>query len=248
MGREIPASSFERGDSESRTWDEMGWWEQPYSADDEGYADDEDLSADDEEEEDDSTTLEDWLAGWREPLTADRERWLLSDLDGEVRDLGDRIYYRDMAAGAGDAVDADASVTDKNRLARLTAFRRDHPDPAADVDEPDPPAPTAPPASVKASPPSPVRMVEAAIKEKLTASEMLHWQELQKGTKQTVIAGKLGIKQGAVSKREAKLRERINAISIEMVGRPYPAKHIDRGLWARQGRRRGIKAPPGSDK
>jgi len=71
---------------------------------------------------------------------------------------------------------------------------------------------------------------------------MLHWQELQKGTKQSVIAEKLGISQGAVSKRERALRQRIDAISVEAIGRPYPAKRIDRGLWARQGRRRNKSA------
>jgi hypothetical protein len=84
--------------------------------------------------------------------------------------------------------------------------------------------------------------VEGAIGEKLTPDELLHWQELQKGTKQVAIAKKLGISQGAVSKRERALRERIDAISIEITGRPYPARHVDRGLWARQGRRRNKSA------
>lgn len=90
--------------------------------------------------------------------------------------------------------------------------------------------------------PSPVRQVKLAINERLSSSELLHWQELQKGTKQTDIAAKLGISQGAVSKRERALRDRIDAISIEAMGRPYPAKRIDRGLWARQGRRRNKSA------
>ena len=236
MGREIPASTFERGDDEERTWDEMGWWEQPYSADDDAYPAYED---EDVEDDDDPTTLDDWLSRWSERLTLARERWLLATLDAEVHDLVERIHYRDMAAAAGEPVDPDVSAHDKSRLARLTAFRRHHPDPAAEVCERPPASPAVPPAApAKPSRPGPVRMVEAAIKEKLTATEMLHWQELQKGTKQTVIAEKLGIKQGAVSKREAKLRKRIDAISIETIGRPYPAKHIDRALWARQGRRR----------
>jgi hypothetical protein len=81
-------------------------------------------------------------------------------------------------------------------------------------------------------------MVEAAINEKLSPDELMHWQELQKGTTQMAIAANLGIKQAAVSKRERKLRERIDAISIETIGRPYPERLVDRGMWARQGRRR----------
>jgi integrase len=107
-------------------------WEQPFAADDDAYPDDEEYVDD---EDDDPTTLEDWLSGWSEPLTAARERWLLADLDAEVRDLQDRIYYRDMAAAAGGTVDEAAAAVDKERLARLTQFRRQHPDPPPDTDE-----------------------------------------------------------------------------------------------------------------
>jgi len=85
-------------------------------------------------------------------------------------------------------------------------------------------------------------MVGAAINEKLTPDELLHWHELQKGTTQMAIAEKLGIKQAAISKRERKLRERIDAISMETIGRPYPERLVDRGMWARQGRRRNKSA------
>jgi hypothetical protein len=121
-----------------------------------------------------------------------------------------------MAAAAGGTVDERASAADKERMARLTEFRRQHPNPPADANEPEPPPPSDPlSAPVRPIRLGPVRMVEAAINEKLTPDELLHWQELQKGTKQTAIAEKLGIKQAAVSKRERKLRERIDAISIE---------------------------------
>lgn len=240
MGREIPASKLERGGDERRTWDEMGWWEQPFSTDDEDYAHDEDDYVDDED--DDPTTLEDWLSGWGEPLTAARKRWLLADLDAEVRDLEDRIHYRDMAAGAGETIDAAASATDDERLATLAEFRRRHPDPRPENEEPEE-SPAPPPPAAAPSRASPVRLVEAAINEKLTPDELLHWQELQKGTTQKAIADKLGIKQAAVSKRERKLRERVDAISIETIGRPYPERLVDRGLWARQGRRRNKNAP-----
>lgn len=239
--REIPGSVFEQGDADRRTWDEMGWWEQPFSADDDDYRPDDDEYVDGDE--DDPTTLEDWLSGWSEPLTVARERWLLADLDVEVRDLEERIYYRDMAAAAGQAVDETASAADKERLARLSEFRREHPDPRADADEPtEPPPPPDPPASATPARPSPVRMVEAAINAKLSPGELIHWQELQKGTTQIAIAEKLGIKQAAVSKRERKLRERVDAISIETIGRPYPERLVDRGMWARQGRRRNKSA------
>ncbi|MGH2385549.1 MAG: hypothetical protein ACRDGB_10950 [Candidatus Limnocylindria bacterium] len=240
MSREIPGSAFEQGDGERRTWDEMGWWEQPFSADEDDYLADDEYVNDDE---DDPTSAVGWLSGWSEPLTAARERWLLEDLDAEAGDLRERIYYRDMAAAAGGTVDETASAADKERLARLTEFRRQHPDPPADADEPEPPRPPDPPsAPVRPSRSGPVRMVDAALNEKLTPDELLHWQELQKGTKQTAIAEKLGIKQAAVSKRERKLRERIDAISIETIGRPYPERLVDRGMWARQGRRRNNSA------
>jgi hypothetical protein len=237
VSREIPGSVFDQGDGERRTWDEMGWWEQPFAADDDAYPDDEEYVDD---EDDDPTTLEDWLSGWSEPLTAARERWLLADLDAEVRDLQDRIYYRDMAAAAGGTVDEAAAAVDTERLARLTQFRRQHPDPPPDTDETAeaPPIADPPVAPARPSHPSPVRMVEAAINEKLSPDELLHWQDLQKGTTQMAIAAKFGIKQAAVSKRERKLRERIDAISIETIGRPYPERLVDRGMWARQGRRR----------
>ena len=216
----------------------MAWWEQPFSADEGDYLADDEYGNDDE---DDPTTLDGWLSGWSEPLTAARERWLLEDLDAEARDLRERIYYRDMAAAARGTVDETASASDKERLARLAEFRGQHPDSPADEPEP-PPPPDPPSAPVRPSPPDPVRMVEAAINEKLSPDELLHWQELQKGTRQTAIAERLGIKQAAVSKRERKLRERIDAISIETIGRPYPERLVDRGMWARQGRRRNKSA------
>lgn len=219
----------------------MGWWEQPFSPDEDHY-----LAAGDEyvdDDEDDPTSVDGWLSGWSEPLTAARERWLLENLDAEAGDLRERIYYRDMAAAAGGTVDETASAADKERLARLAEFRGQHPDPSADADEPEPPPQSDPPsAPVRPSRPGPVRMVEGALNENLTADELLNWQELQKGTKQTAIAEKLGIKQAAVSKRERKLRERIDAICSETIGRPYPERLVDRGMWARQGRRRNKSA------
>jgi hypothetical protein len=240
VSRDVPGSAFEQGDSERRTWDEMGWWKQPFSADEDDYLADDEYVNDDE---DDPTTLDGWLSGWSEPLTAVRERWLLADLDAEADDLRERIYYRDMAAAAGGTVDETASAVDKERLAKLTELRRQHPDSPADADEPERPPPPGPPsARVRPTRPGPVRMVEAAINDRLTPDELLHWQELQKGRKQSAIAEKLGIKQAAVSKRERKLPERIDAISVETTGRPYPERLVDRGMWARQGRRRNKSA------
>jgi hypothetical protein len=68
----------------------------------------------------------------------------VEDLDAEARDLRERIYYRDMAAAAGGTVDETASAADKERLARLTEFRGQHPDPPADPDDPEPPPPPDP--------------------------------------------------------------------------------------------------------
>ena len=247
MGREIPASVFERGDDEGRTWDEMGLGDQPFTPE---YDDSPDDYEDEAFREDyEPEFLDEWLWGEAEPVTGATQTRLFEELDGRIRELEDRLYYRRMAIAAGEAADRAAMAAEEADLAELIDFRRRNSEPIVDdavEPGPSPSSPEEPTTSERR--PSPVRQVEFAIREKLTASEMLHWQELQKGTKQTVIAEKLGIKQGAVSKREAKLRDRINAISVETIGRPYPAKHIERGLWARQGRRRGIKAPPGSDK
>lgn len=217
--------------------------DQPFAADDDNYVEDEDEYV--EDEDDDPTTLDDWIMGSGEPLIANKERRLLAELDARIHDLADRVYYREMAAAAGTTVDMADLASEKARHAELLEFRRRHPGPAdGEPAAAATPAPTdQPPPTVPAGRRSPVIQVEIAIKEALTASEMLHWQELQKGTKQTLIAEKLGISQGAVSKRERALRERIDAISVETIGRPYPAKRMDRGLWARQGRRRNKSAP-----
>lgn len=239
MGREIPGSFLERGDG--RTWDEMVDRDQPFSADDDDYLDDEDYA---DEEDADPITVDDWLDGWGEPTTADTGRRLFVELDQRIAELAERLYYRDMAAAAGDVVDAVTTADDKVQHADLIEFRRQHPDPHGQdedpVSEPLVAPPDPPPSPTR---PSPVGLLEAAIKEKLTPTEMLHWQEVLKGTRQQAIAEKLGISQGAVSKRERAIRERIDAIAVETIGRPYPERLVDRGLWARQGRRRNKRAP-----
>lgn len=53
---------------------------------------------------------------------------------------------------------------------------------------------------------SPIRLVRAAIEVGLTPEKLFHWQALQDGMTQASIAEKLGITQGAVSKRERVLR------------------------------------------
>lgn len=235
MGREVPGSEFERGDDERRTWDEMGWWDQPFSADEDDYSTDDDTI-----EDDDPTTLDDWLSGWAEPGSNTVERVFLAELDTRIHDLAERLHYRDVAARAGEEVDRATAESEKALHDRLVKFRRQHPDPA-EVSAPDAPGR---PSEIEPAPGrprhrhSPARQVQRAITERLTVGELLHWQELQKGTTQSGIAEKLGISQGAVSKRERALRDRINAISLETIGRPYPARLIDRGMWARQGRRR----------
>lgn len=241
MGREIPGSAFERGDDEGRTWDEMGWWDQPFSAQDDDNRAGHDA---DDGDEDDLTTLEDWMSGWGEPFITSTERRLLAELDGRIQDLEERIYYRDMATVAGGAVDGTDAVREKTVYAELVEFRRRHSDPDAEEDEGTPEEPDSPSAATESAVRhSPIRLVQVAIQDKLTHDELLHWQELQKGTRQTAIAEKLGISQGAVSKRERALRERIDAISVETIGRPYLERLVDRGTWARQGRRRNKSVP-----
>jgi hypothetical protein len=73
VSREIPGSAFEHGEGERRTWDEMGWWKQPFSAGEDDYLADDEYVTDDEG---DPTPLDGWLSGWSKPLTAARERWL----------------------------------------------------------------------------------------------------------------------------------------------------------------------------
>jgi hypothetical protein len=239
MGREVEGSAFESGDDENRTWDEMGLGEELYEPDDSDA--DEDDDAYEEIDDYEPMSLEDWRSGWAEADSPDIQRRLLKNLDEQIADLAERIRYRDMAAMAGQPIDAGAAEDDRREHRDLTAFRESHPDPPpapTSVAAPEPmPSETAPPAA------NPFRLREAAIKAELSDAELLHWQELQKGTRQAAIAKKLGISQGAVSKRERILRERVDAISVRTTGHPYSEKLIDRGLWARQGRRRNKRAP-----
>lgn len=240
MGREIPASAFERGDEEARTWDEMGLGESPFTPEYDDSPDDEDEDYDEDYEPE---TLDEWLYGETEPITRATQTHLLAELDRKIAELEDRLYYRRMAIVAGEVADPRNMSADEAELAELVEFRRVNSQPIVENrGARESPHPLPPESEHGKRGRSPVRQVEIAISEQLTPSELLHWHELLKGTTQQVIAEKLGIKQAAVSKREGKLRERVDAISIETVGRPYPERLVERGLWARQGRRRNKSA------
>jgi hypothetical protein len=239
VGRAIPGSSFERGDDERRTWDEMGLGDEPFDDYDDSAGGDYEPEFSDEDYE--PHTLDEWLWGEAAPLTRATQSRLLDELDRRIGELEDALYYQRMAIAAGDHSSASKAAADEADLAELVAFRRGNSDLIDVTTDEQAPTREVEPAAVPRRL-GPVRQLERAISEKLTPDEMLHWQELQKGTKQTVIAEKLGISQGAVSKRERAPRECIDAISVETIGRRYPAKRIDRGLWARQGRRRNKSA------
>jgi len=243
MGKEIPGSSFESGDTERRTWDEMGLGEELH-ADDEDYIDDDTI---DDRITDEASTLDEWLAGWDEPSDLALSRRLREELVERISDLEQRIHYRRVAADAGDIVDDVTDGRDRAELGELTTFRNQLARPVAEQrsadTEPHEALENPPGRNPPAVKPGPHRLREAAINAELNASEWLHWQELLKGTRQAEIATKLGISQGAVSKRELKLRQKVDAISVRLTGRPYSVTQIDRGQWARQGRRRNRSGP-----
>lgn len=56
----------------------------------------------------------------------------------------------------------------------------------------------------------------------LSAEELQHWRWLQAHRRQREIELDLGVSQKTVSKREAKLRERVDQIALAHTGRPYP--------------------------
>ncbi|MBA2632668.1 MAG: hypothetical protein H0U86_06670 [Chloroflexi bacterium] len=238
MGKEIPGSWFESGDTERRTWDEMGLGEELH-ADDDDYIDDGIT--------DEASTLDEWLAGWDEPTDLTLSRRLREELVERINDLELRIHYRRVAADAGGVVDDAADGRDRAKLGELTTFRDQLAPLVAEQRSADTETQEAlenpPDRNPPAVKPGHHRLREAAISAELNASEWLHWQELLKGTNQTEIATKLGISQGGVSKRELKLRQRVDAISMRLTGRPYSATQIDRGQWARQGRRRNKSRP-----
>ncbi len=55
----------------------------------------------------------------------------------------------------------------------------------------------------------------------LTDEEYQHWEWLDQGLTQSEVARRVGVSQVAISKREGKLRARIDAVYIEQTGRPY---------------------------
>jgi hypothetical protein len=76
-----------------------------------------------------------------------------------------------------------------------------------------------------------------ALQAELTDDERDHLEALLRGDRQSVIASRLRISQGAVSKRQIRLRQKVNAIHQRVFGRDYSL--IDRSRIAgRQGRRR----------
>jgi hypothetical protein len=243
MGKEIPGSSFESGDTERRTWDEMGLGEELHGEDDD-YIDDDAI---DDGITDEASTLDEWLTGWDEPNNLALSRRLREELAERISDLEQRIYYRRVAADAGEIVDDVADGRDRAELGELTTFRHQLARPVAEHrsadTEPHEALEDPPDGNPPAVKPGLHRLREAAINAELNASEWLHWEEVLKGTRQAEIAPKLGISQGAVSKREFKLRQKVDAISVRLTGRPYSVTQIDRGQWARQGRRRNKSGP-----
>jgi DNA-binding CsgD family transcriptional regulator len=87
---------------------------------------------------------------------------------------------------------------------------------------PSPGAAPPPPQPPSLSAPS-NRLVEPAqvLRPRLTDNEYQHWEWLDQGVIQVDIGRRLGISQAAVSKRERKLRSRIDAVMTEATGHPY---------------------------
>lgn len=59
------------------------------------------------------------------------------------------------------------------------------------------------------------------LRPRLMPAEYQHWEWLIAGVIQNEVARRLGISQAAVSKREKKLRAKVDVIFVELTGRPY---------------------------
>lgn len=97
-----------------------------------------------------------------------------------------------------------------------------------------------PPPAQLPSPSAPSnRLVEPAqiLRPRLTDDEYQHWEWLDQGVIQADVGRRLGISQAAVSKRERKLRARIDAVMNEATGHPYHWVPIPKPQGGRRRRR-----------
>jgi len=81
--------------------------------------------------------------------------------------------------------------------------------------------PKSPPGRPQSGSPSRSMAPGDILRPHLTGDEYQLWEWLDHGVLQRDVAERLGISQVAVSKRETKLRARVDAIYVEAIGRPY---------------------------
>lgn len=151
-----------------------------------------------------------------EERIADRRRYGATD-ESLADDLGRLGALRDSL----ESIEVEAEYADERQLELQTEYAT---------------TPKPPPR------PGPWQAYQAALRAELTTDELRHWQAYSAGTDQAGIVRMLGITQGAVSKREAKLKAKVAAIHMHHFGRP-PARTVTAAR--RQGvRGRARNIPP----
>ena len=207
--REIPGSAFETGDSEDRTWDEMGVGR--------GLVDDDDDYLD----EQDSDEVD--------PRDAERDSaWAdVRSMEAQIAVLSSRVPAKPDAVAYSFDPDVDGLDTLRAELADV-------------IDEYGRPpiawiapakAPTPPPAPIPSRPR--LRDLASYLEDHLSSGELRHWRWLAAGKDQTWIADQLAVSQAAVSKREQKLRARVDGLHIARFGKPYPWASFSRSKGGR---------------
>ena len=160
-----------------------------------------------------------------------REAEQHAETEAEIRDLRDTIEDR-RRHGASEK----SLAFDRSRLGSLEN-RLDLGDPYED-DEAEPilvePAPTAARSGAR---PSPFEEFKRALADELTDDERELLEAIRREEPQASIAARLGLSQGAVSKREERLRRKVNPIHRRLLGGDYSMLERSR-IPGRPGRRR----------
>jgi len=176
-------------------------------------------------EDDDDPLIDD-----EEPEKPDEETVWARKL--EIRTELDRLV--EMAERSHDALRFDPSDLDPDEIGRRIDGLADEEDDLDSNGYGDPPADWSPvPTGTRPTSAVVARTVSQTPQQilgaGLTAEEFRLWEWLERGEAQTAIAAWLGITQGAVSQREARLRKRVDEIYVQATGRSYHWTPISTG-------------------